>query len=339
MNVCNDKMRKFINSSSATVGAYLHCWELELTGKFEKSAVITLRERLRDWKDENPNHKAALGKILMKYFRQNQAYFYITQDCPSWKEGIKLFRLSDAPATSQMIPLNFELMQKMFARNDLWPNEAARDKMHLNFHNQFGKELAAAKDGLNGEPDKMPESLKKHVGDIFHVSEDAVISDTGRSVSKSRAFAEHYGNNLPISKGYTLDDEAYAKDIFGVDLNKLEERIYQTTYPQLADDPYISKETEMSNNRKLVRLSIIDNDAGLKVEHSMVHTSDAFVSEDDNQTTIMQYLSEQPMNEILLKHNNVRESQVDEVILRNTGNTVMLRPVKLKDLTIEVRPV
>ena len=95
----------------------------------------------------------------------------------------------------------------------------------------------------------------------------------------------------------------------------------------------------MSTQRKLVRLTIIDSDSGLKVEHSMVHTSEPFVSEDDNQTTIMQYLSEQPMTEILAKHNNIRKEQVDETILKATGNTVKLREVKLKDLTIEVRPV
>lgn len=51
------KMQNFINSSSATVGAYLHCWELILTGKFEKSAVASLRSTLSDWRAKEGKEK------------------------------------------------------------------------------------------------------------------------------------------------------------------------------------------------------------------------------------------------------------------------------------------
>lgn len=380
------KMQNFINSSSATVGAYLHCWELILTGKFEKSAVTSLKMTLSDWRAREGKERL---KDALSMYSASVAYFRLGTDVHSWKDGIKQVRVGMiVDPTSDIVPLHMSVLRGMFSRNGLWPNEGARDKAWVNFRGQF---CASEMDTFNA----FPFNFEKNAKDADDKLADEVLGK--RATQKTAAFAVAYGDkdNTPI-KG-----RDFAMDFFESDLSAIEERIaenvklpeghYQGIWEgckdalieqasgealkQIATNMGCSlnmlkgrsvtmriktgkdhmpaihtmvikpkfifpvEETNMSTQRKLVRLTIIDSDSGLKVEHSMVHTSEPFVSEDDNQTTIMQYLSEQPMTEILAKHNNIRKEQVDETILKATGNTVKLREVKLKDLTIEVRPV
>lgn len=386
------KMQDFINSSPATVGAYLHCWELILTGKFEKSAVASLRSTLSDWRAKEGKEKL---KDALSMYSASVAYFRLGADVHSWKDGIKQVRVGMiVDPTSDIVPLHMSILEAMFYRDALWPNKGARDKAYVNFKSKFS---AGERYTFESLQECKPEIVGRS-GEVI-VRDDAELADDvlgERATQKTAAFAVVYGDkdNTPI-KG-----RDFAMDFFESDLSAIEERIakdvklpeghYQAIWEGCPESnglrlgeinliasgkgqsvmeilkgrsltmriktgkdhmPEIHtmaikpkfifpvEETNMSTQRKLVRLTIIDSDSGLKVEHSMVHTSEPFVSEDDNQTTIMQYLSEQPMTEILAKHNNIRKEQVDETILKATGNTVKLREVKLKDLTIEVRPV
>jgi len=360
------KMQNFINSSSATVGAYLHCWELILTGKFEKSAVASLKTTLSDWRAKEGKEKL---KDALSMYSASVAYFRLGTDVHSWKDGIKQVRVGMiVDPTSDIVPLHMSILRGMFSRNDLWPNEGARDKAWVNFRGQF---CASEMDTFKS----FPSNFEK----------DAELADEvlgKRATQKAAAFAVNYGDleeriakNVKLPEGHyqaiwddckdALIEQASGEALeqiatnLGCSLDILKGRsvtmriktgkdhmpaiqVLSPTPTDLDINFEIKipvEETNMSTQRKLVRLTIIDSDSGLKVEHSMVHTSEPFVSEDDNQTTIMQYLSEQPMTEILAKHNNIRKEQVDETILKATGNTVKLREVKLKDLTIEVRPV
>lgn len=88
--------------------------------------------------------------------------------------------------------------------------------------------------------------------------------------------------------------------------------------------------------RRLVIVRITDNDRSLLVEHSSVADLGPFMTEDSDQTAIMQALTDYDVNGAIAKHNEIRAGLTDEAILKATGQDVKLRPIKLKDLTLTV---
>ena len=90
----------------------------------------------------------------------------------------------------------------------------------------------------------------------------------------------------------------------------------------------------MSNTtqRRVVTVQLVDDDKGLPVENSLVLSIEGIVTEDNDETTIREVLMSYDVTGQLSAHNELRTSVVDNEILLRTGNSVMLRPVKLKDL-------
>lgn len=117
----------------------------------------------------------------------------------------------------------------------------------------------------------------------------------------------------------------------------------ETLYLKLRNNPELlnvtEKENEMTiqNTRRTVRVELIDNDKGLDVQYSLVASFDNVMTEDDDATVIQEIIMEKGIGKKLKDHNNKRESQIDLDILQRTGNSVNLRPVKLKDLTWVVK--
>lgn len=99
----------------------------------------------------------------------------------------------------------------------------------------------------------------------------------------------------------------------------------------------ISGEKPMANTRRTVRIELIDNDAGLDVQHSLVAAYDNIMTEDDDATTIQELIMTKDIARKLREHNERRATQIDLDVLKRTGNEVMLQPVKLKDLTWVVK--
>lgn len=99
------------------------------------------------------------------------------------------------------------------------------------------------------------------------------------------------------------------------------------------------EESNMSNkvNRRVLNIQLLDNDAGLPVEHSLVAEFNGVVTEDSNEITLQEIISTGEVAKHIEAHNKVRAEQVDQTILQNTGQTVKLRPVKLKDLTWNIK--
>lgn len=93
----------------------------------------------------------------------------------------------------------------------------------------------------------------------------------------------------------------------------------------------------MANTRRTVRIELIDNDAGLDVQHSLVAAYDNIMTEDDDATTIQELIMTKDIARKLREHNERRATQIDLDVLKRTGNEVMLQPVKLKDLTWVVK--
>lgn len=93
------------------------------------------------------------------------------------------------------------------------------------------------------------------------------------------------------------------------------------------------EETNMSIQRKSVKVELFDNDKGLPVEHSLVGAWENYVTEDTDQITVQEIISTGDVVTLLEQHNDIRVGLIDEEILTRTGNSVKLRPVKLKHLT------
>lgn len=95
----------------------------------------------------------------------------------------------------------------------------------------------------------------------------------------------------------------------------------------------ITNATQTSSpSRKVVSLTLMDNDPALPVEHAVVATFKNIVTESNDNTTIMQVIADNDFKSIIEKHNKVRQDIINEDILTRTGQEVKLRSIKLKDL-------
>lgn len=90
-------------------------------------------------------------------------------------------------------------------------------------------------------------------------------------------------------------------------------------------------------NRKIVTVTLIDDDKGLPVENSIVAVFEGVVTEDSDHVTIQQILMDEPVKEKIEAHNSKRAEIVDNTILEATGNVVKLRPVQLKNLRWDIK--
>jgi hypothetical protein len=97
-------------------------------------------------------------------------------------------------------------------------------------------------------------------------------------------------------------------------------------------------DTNMSNVNRVVSVKFFDDDAGLKAEYSLVAEYQVTTRVSDQMTISKVLLTEDVAGDIKL-HNEVRAATVDLHILKQTGNKVMLQPIKFEDLRVEVRQV
>lgn len=89
--------------------------------------------------------------------------------------------------------------------------------------------------------------------------------------------------------------------------------------------------------RNIQNIVLVDEDSNLPVDKAMVHDFGNIMTEDDQQTTIIQLMVDNDMREILEQHNKVRTSTVNQTVLEKTGRKVNLRPITIKDLAWKIR--
>ncbi len=90
-------------------------------------------------------------------------------------------------------------------------------------------------------------------------------------------------------------------------------------------------------NRKVVTMTLIDNDQGIQAEDSVVHVFQGVVVENgDIESAKQELLMNEKVSKIIEDHNSKRANMINEDILNRTGNEVKLRAIKLKDLTWQV---
>lgn len=98
------------------------------------------------------------------------------------------------------------------------------------------------------------------------------------------------------------------------------------------------EETNMTQiKRRVLNIQLLDNDAGLPVEHALVAEFDGVVTEDTDEVTIQELISNGEVAEKIKTHNKVRIEQINLEIQNRTGNTVKLLPIKLKNLTWNIK--
>lgn len=99
------------------------------------------------------------------------------------------------------------------------------------------------------------------------------------------------------------------------------------------------QEENIMTNRKIVTVSLIDNDPALDVSLSVVASFDNLVTEDSNEVLFQEILMnpEFDISGKIKEHNEKRTQQVDLAIKKATGNSVTLEPIKLKQLTWSVK--
>ena len=90
------------------------------------------------------------------------------------------------------------------------------------------------------------------------------------------------------------------------------------------------------SNRRTLNLTLIDDDKGLEDEQSVVGVY-SVVTGDSDAIAINQLVSEGQVAKDIEAHNAKRTTIVDLDIRNRTGNDVMLRPIKLKDLRFEIK--
>ena len=90
------------------------------------------------------------------------------------------------------------------------------------------------------------------------------------------------------------------------------------------------------SNRRTLNLTLIDDDKGLEDEQSVVGIY-TVVTGDSDAVAINQLVSEGQVTKDIEAHNANRAKIVDLDIRNRTGNDVMLRPIKLKDLRFEIK--
>lgn len=93
------------------------------------------------------------------------------------------------------------------------------------------------------------------------------------------------------------------------------------------------KEEPKMTQRNKVKVTLIDNDQALDVAHSMVFETEMLTDTTHRETILMDVMVSEDIKGAIVEHNKLRSKQLDLAILKNTGREVMLRPIKLRDLT------
>lgn len=91
-----------------------------------------------------------------------------------------------------------------------------------------------------------------------------------------------------------------------------------------------------TTERTVMNITLVDEDSKLPVTKAIVHSFGNIITEEDNQTTILQLIVDTDIKTILDKHNEVRSKTVNQTVLERTGKKVMLQPVTIKDLSWKI---
>ena len=91
-----------------------------------------------------------------------------------------------------------------------------------------------------------------------------------------------------------------------------------------------------TTQRKVVKVELFDNDAGLPVENSLVFYKADVITEDSDSVTVQEIIASGEIAKLITKHNELRGKTTDLEVQKRTGQSVKLQPIKLKNLVWKV---
>jgi hypothetical protein len=120
-------------------------------------------------------------------------------------------------------------------------------------------------------------------------------------------------------------NQAVANVLRGVPLQRL-----MVTDSQ--DPNYLAKPLLKSMSKRLVRVFLVDPNASIPLDASMLYKSEEKLTD----LTDQELFFEMPVQELLAQHNALRVTLVDKEASKRSNKEVLLEPAKIRDLTMTV---
>jgi hypothetical protein len=98
------------------------------------------------------------------------------------------------------------------------------------------------------------------------------------------------------------------------------------------DPNYLAKPLLKSMSKRLVRVFLVDPNASIPLDASMLFKSEEKLTD----LTDQELFFEMPVQELLAKHNALRVTLVDKEASKRSNKDVLLEPAKIRDLTMTV---
>lgn len=121
-------------------------------------------------------------------------------------------------------------------------------------------------------------------------------------------------------------------------LKDMDNRVDNSTDSGNMDTQFKQQEEIQMTTRNLMTATLIDNDAGLEIDQSLVYSTEVMVEGSDTQTAIQELIfTDVVLGERIAEHNKKRKKTVNLEVLERTGQEVFLRPKKISELTWSVK--
>jgi hypothetical protein len=98
------------------------------------------------------------------------------------------------------------------------------------------------------------------------------------------------------------------------------------------DPNYLAKPLLKSMSKRLVRVFLVDPNASVPLESSMLFKCEEKLTD----LTDQELFFEMPVQELLAQHNALRVTLVDKEASKRSNKDVLLEPAKIRDLTMTV---
>jgi hypothetical protein len=132
-------------------------------------------------------------------------------------------------------------------------------------------------------------------------------------------------SQIQLAGNSDAQNQAVANVLRGVPLQRL-----MMTDSQ--DPNYLAKPLLKSMSKRLVRVFLVDPNASIPLDASMLYKSEEKLTD----LTDQELFFEMPVQELLAKHNALRVTLVDKEASKRSNKDVLLEPAKIRDLTMTV---
>jgi hypothetical protein len=129
-------------------------------------------------------------------------------------------------------------------------------------------------------------------------------------------------SQIQLAGNSDAQNQAVANVLRGVPLRRL----------MLDEAQNVPSEIFKSMSKRLVRVFLVDPNASIPLDASMLYKSEEKLTD----LTDQELFFEMPVQELLAKHNALRVTLVDKEASKRSNKDVLLEPAKIRDLTMTV---